>query len=50
VGRWYDACDELGILVYHDMLYADIAQHPPIATPSQTEELLYQVRAGSGWS
>lgn len=33
---WYDACDELGVLVYHDMMYAQQGHAP---TGSQLEEL-----------
>jgi hypothetical protein len=39
---WYDACDELGVLVYHDMLYANIDRVPTV-TPTQTAELQHQV-------
>ena len=24
---WYDACDELGLMVYHDMQYAQVGRH-----------------------
>jgi hypothetical protein len=43
---WYDACDELGILVYHDMQYASTSggPHGPIATPTQDAELRHQIR------
>ena len=30
---WYDACDELGIMVYHDMMYCDQGGHSPANTP-----------------
>jgi hypothetical protein len=40
---WYDACDDFGILIYHDAMYAQ-GNHAPAATPMQTAELLYQVR------
>ncbi len=40
---WYDACDEFGILIYHDAMFAQ-GNHAPAATPMQTAELLYQVR------
>ncbi|CAK0819957.1 unnamed protein product [Prorocentrum cordatum] len=38
---WYDTCDELGLLVYHDMQYAG---QNPRATPTQDSELRHQVR------
>ena len=40
---WYDACDELGILIYHDAMFAQ-GNHAPAVTPMQTAELQYQVR------
>ena len=40
---WYDACDELGILVYHDMQYAQEG-HAPDTTGAQDAELRHQVR------
>ena len=40
---WYDACDELGIMIYHDMMFAQ-GNHAPAVTPTQTAEIAYQVR------
>jgi hypothetical protein len=40
---WYDACDELGVMVYHDMQYAQ-SGHSPKNTTSQDAELRHQVR------
>ena len=34
---WYDACDELGVVVYHDMQYAQ-AGHAPRNTSTQDAE------------
>ena len=43
---FYDACDEHGLLVYHDMQYASTGggSHGPIATPTQDAELRHQIR------
>uniref|UniRef100_A0A7S0IZA9 beta-mannosidase n=1 Tax=Calcidiscus leptoporus TaxID=127549 RepID=A0A7S0IZA9_9EUKA len=40
---WYDAADELGLMVYHDMQYAQ-AGHSPKAEPIQEAELRHVVR------
>ena len=40
---WYDACDEMGVLIYHDAMFAQ-GNHAPSVTPTQTDEILYQVR------
>ena len=40
---WYDACDELGIIVYHDMQYAQQG-HSPENTPTQDAELRHNIR------
>ena len=40
---WYDACDELGVLVYHDMQYAGHS-HTPTNNSIQTNELQHQIR------
>merc|ERR1740121_939380 len=42
--EWYDACDELGVLVYHDMQYTDERGHSPKETNIQERELRHQVR------
>jgi len=43
---FYDACDEYGVLVYHDMQYASTGGgvHGPVATPTQAAELRHQIR------
>ena len=35
---WYDACDEEGILVYHDMMFAKETGQPHLAYVSDTVE------------
>ncbi|CAE8627680.1 unnamed protein product [Polarella glacialis] len=40
---FYDACDEMGLLVYHDMQYAQ-SGHAPQACAAQDAELRHQVR------
>lgn len=40
---WYDTCDELGILVFHDMMYAQKG-HAPLKTATQDAELRHQIR------
>jgi beta-mannosidase len=40
---WYDACDELGVMVYHDMQYAQRG-HAPKAVVVQDLELRHQIR------
>ena len=41
---FYDACDELGVLLYHDAMYAQGGHFPNANTGHQPEELAYQVR------
>jgi len=40
---WYDACDKLGILVYHDLQYAQ-SGHSPNKTATQADEYRHQIR------
>ena len=40
---WYDACDEYGIMVYHDMQYAQ-GGHAPKGTAIQEAELRHVIR------
>ena len=40
---WYEACDELGIMVYHDMQYAQ-GGHSPKNTTTQDAELRHNIR------
>ena len=42
-GAFYDACDEAGIMLYHDMMYAQLG-HSPQETPTQEAEFRHQVR------
>jgi len=42
--EWYDAADEFGALVYHDMQYTDERGHSPKKTDMQEEELRHQIR------
>jgi beta-mannosidase len=40
---FYDTCDSLGLLVYHDMQYSQ-SQPAPAATEMQRDELIYSIR------
>ena len=40
---WYDTCDEMGILVFHDVMYAQQG-HAPTADAAQAAELRHNVR------
>eukprot|EP01088_Endostelium_zonatum_P001319 TRINITY_DN11638_c0_g1_i1.p1 TRINITY_DN11638_c0_g1~~TRINITY_DN11638_c0_g1_i1.p1 ORF type:complete len:932 (+),score=184.72 TRINITY_DN11638_c0_g1_i1:367-2796(+) len=40
---FYDACDEAGLLLYHDMMYAQ-GGHSPTANSIQRAEIIHQVR------
>jgi len=40
---FYDAADRLGLLIYHDVMYAQEG-HGPTATAAQRDEIVYQVR------
>lgn len=44
--EFYDACDEYGVLVYHDMQYASTGGgvHGPVASAEQESELRHQIR------
>jgi hypothetical protein len=44
--EFYDACDEYGVMVYHDMQYASTGGgvHGPVAGPEQEAELRHQIR------
>jgi hypothetical protein len=43
---FYDAADEYGVMIYHDMQYASLPgkAHGPLATPTQDAELRHQIR------
>lgn len=40
---FYDMCDEMGIMLYHDMMYAQRG-HSPQASSMQSSELRHQIR------
>ena len=40
---WYDECDEQGLLVYHDLQYAQQG-HSPDKTATQAAEYRHQIR------
>ena len=40
---WYDTCDEMGVLVFHDIMYAQQG-HAPTADATQAAELSHNVR------
>ena len=41
---WYDECDRLGLMIYHDMMYCHDTPHAPTKTDEQTSELQHQMR------
>eukprot|EP01050_Picozoa_sp_SAG11_P014087 SAG11_NODE_1701_length_4423_cov_2.759713_2_plen_717_part_00 len=41
---WYEACDRLGLLVYHDMMYCHDTPHGPRNSSEQAAELRHQIR------
>ena len=43
---FYDACDEFGVTVYHDMMYTSTGggKHGPVVTSTQEAELRHQIR------
>ena len=41
---WYDALDELGILCYQDLMYAQGGHSPTYGDPTQAAEIAHQVR------
>ena len=42
---FYDACDEEGILIYHDMMFVEEDGHRPFETIAVSEEIRYLVRS-----
>lgn len=42
---FYDACDELGILLYHDQMFVDEQRHGPSKTPAIQREIQHFVRS-----
>jgi beta-mannosidase len=42
---FYDACDEEGILLYHDMMFVDEEGHRPVQTATVEQELRHVVRS-----
>jgi len=43
--EFYDACDEFGVLLYHDMMFVDEAGHGPVSTESVELEIRHFVRS-----
>ena len=43
-GVFFDACDELGVMVYHDMMYPGHKEHAPANTTDQELEVRHNVR------
>ena len=44
-GAFYDACDEEGILIFHDMMFVQEKHHGPVQTPTGTEEIRHLIRS-----
>ena len=42
---FYEACDDLGILLYHDMMFVDEAGHRPVRTKVVEAEIRHLVRS-----
>lgn len=42
---FYDACDEHGIMLYHDMMFGDEAGHAPVNTSTVASEVRHIVRS-----
>eukprot|EP00536_Pseudo-nitzschia_multiseries_P017061 jgi/Psemu1/70068/estExt_Genemark1.C_13600007 len=42
---FYDACDEEGILIYHDMMFVEEAGHRPLKTNTISQEIRHLVRS-----
>jgi len=42
---FYDACDEEGMLIYHDMMFVDEGGHSPFKTETISREIRYLVRS-----
>ena len=42
---FYDACDEQGILIYHDMMFVDEGGHRPLKTNTISKEIRHLVRS-----
>jgi beta-mannosidase len=45
LSSFYDACDEDGILVYHDMMFLDEEGHRPVKTETVEKEIRHLVRS-----
>jgi beta-mannosidase len=41
---WYEACDERGIMVYHDLMYPGHQEHAPANNADQEQEVRHNVR------
>lgn len=42
---FYDACDEMGILLYHDMMFVDEAGHKPVRNKVVEAEIRHMIRS-----
>ncbi|KAL3920780.1 MAG: hypothetical protein SGILL_003085 [Bacillariaceae sp.] len=42
---FYDACDEMGVLVYHDMMFVDEDGHRPVKTKTVEAEIRHLIRS-----
>jgi len=42
---FYEACDEMGIMLYHDMMFVDEAGHRPVQTKSVEAEIRQLIRS-----
>ena len=47
---FYEACDDLGILLYHDMMFVDEAGHRPVRTKVVEAEIRPNVPVGPSFS
>lgn len=41
---FYDACDEMGLMLYHDMMFVEEGGHPPARVYEQDAEIRFVVR------
>lgn len=42
---FYEACDEEGVLLYHDMMFVDEERHRPVQTQAEEDEVRHLVRS-----
>ena len=43
-GSFYETCDELGVLIYHDLMFVEEHHHTPQKLPEQEAEIRFIVR------